>query len=244
MSDIISIPKFHIYCDESSQTQNRYMVIGAIYCRGDSAEKVSTTITNTMKRFNRESELKWGKIRPNNLPMYIDVYQNVSRLISNNVIHYYALVVDTHQISNHIHNGGDRELGFTKFLFTLLYKFHRISSSDKRFYTFLDSRKTKHSPDVLKLTLNSRARRDGQSSFDPYRVVEFVDSKNSRLIQLADIMSGLVAYDTNEHFVKENAAVHKIEIMRNVRELFRVQSFSQPTPYADIGSLDIWHLQL
>ena len=50
-------------------------------------------------------------------------------------------------------------LGFTKYTFTLLFKFARIhakSAAPPHFYVHLDKRDTPYDPDVTRITLNYR----------------------------------------------------------------------------------------
>lgn len=106
----------------------------------------------------------------------------------------------------------------------------------------MDDRTTRHTPDKLKLTLNAKCRGEIRRDFVPYRTVEFVDSKNSRLVQIADLLSGLIAYDLNKHYTKVGAAKHKVDLMNELRRMFKVPSFSVPTPYGRADGFDIWHL--
>jgi Protein of unknown function (DUF3800) len=152
-------------------------------------------------------------------------------------------VVDTLQVDHAKYNEGDPELGFSKFLYTLLFKFARIYQTDYRFYVFLDERTTKHTPELLQTILNARARRQNVRDFDPYRTVEFVKSEKSRLIQLTDVITGAIAYDTNMHHLAPNAAAHKIEMVRHVAECVGVRRLALSTPVAGKG-FDIWHLDL
>ena len=205
------------------------------------APRIAATLNHILGE-NAGSELKWGKITRQRAALYQQVYAAIWQLIEKNYLHFYALVVDTTRVDHRQYNDGDRDLGFTKFLFTLLFKFVRIHSRNSRFYVFLDDRTTQHTPDKLKVTLNAKCRKVIHRDFPPYRTVEFVDSKNSRLVQIADLMSGLIAYDTNMHYTKVGAAKHKADIMIETRKLFHVPSFSVPTPYDRADGFDIWHL--
>lgn len=153
------IRKHHIYCDESSQTKHRHLVIGASICRASIAPRIAATIEHIIEPHGGTSELKWTKIKRRNLPMYKQVADAFGQLIEAGYLHYYALVVDTSQVDDKTYNDGDSDLGFSKFLYTLLFKFARVYKSDYRFYTFLDERTTKHTPELLQTILNARARR-------------------------------------------------------------------------------------
>jgi Protein of unknown function (DUF3800) len=237
---IDSVPKYHVYCDESSQTKHRYIVLGALICQASNAPRIAATIEHIIKPHGGTSELKWER---RNLPMYKAVASGFGQMIERGYLHYYALVVDTHQVDHEKYNEGDPELGFSKFLFTLLFKFARVYQTDYRFYVFLDERTTKHTPELLRTILNARARRQNIRDFDPYRTVEFVKSEKSRLIQLTDVITGAIAYETNMHHVAPGAASYKIEMMRHVTACVHARRLAIPTPVAGKG-FDIWHLDL
>ncbi|MDB5602859.1 MAG: hypothetical protein JWN71_4903, partial [Xanthobacteraceae bacterium] len=172
-----TFPKFHIYCDESSQTKHRYLVIGASICQASIAPRIEATIEQIIKPHGGTSELKWEKVKRRNLPMYQAVADGFGQMITGGYLHYYAIVVDTSKINDKKYNEGDADLGFSKYLYTLLFKFARVYRPDYRFFVFLDERTTKHTPELLRTILNTRARRQKVRDFDPYRTVEFIDSK-------------------------------------------------------------------
>lgn len=161
--------------------------------------------------------------------------------LSRNLLQFYALVVDTHKADHKTYNDGDKEIGFSKYLFTLLYKFARIWPPDRRFYVFLDDRTTKHTPDATRRMLNARARKERGVSYDIYRNVQFCPSHESRLIQMTDVMTGAIAFETNGHHVAPGAATHKIKIMKLITAGARLRTLAKPSPYGH-GGFDIWHL--
>ncbi len=207
------------------------------------APRIASTINHIMRSHGAEtSELKWGKFTRKSAAMYAHIYQSIWQMIDANYLQFNCLVVDTSKVNHRQYNDGDRDLGFTKFLFTILYKYARTRGHDNRFCVFLDDRTTKHTPDKLKETLNARFRKDSGINYSPYRIVEFANSRKSRLIQLADLLSGLIAYDTNMHYLALDAAAHKRDFLPEARGLFRVPSFAVPTPLPRGDGFDIWHL--
>jgi hypothetical protein len=236
-----SFPKYHVYCDESSQTKHRFIVIGATICQAAIAPRIAATIEHIITPHGGTSELKWEKVKRLNLPMYMAVASAFGQMIDGGYLHYYALVVDTNTVDHKKYNEGNAELGFTKFLFTLLFKFARIYKPEYRFYVFLDERTTQHTPDQMHKALNGRARKQNIRDFDPYRLVEFVKSEKSRIIQVTDVITGAIAYETNMHHIAVGAAAYKIDMMRHVTECVKARSLAIPTPVAGTG-FDIWHL--
>jgi hypothetical protein len=115
--------------------------------------------------------------------MYIAFATAYFQMLEAGYLHNYALVIDNNTVDHKTFNDGDHDLGFTKFMFTLLYKFARVNRSECLFYCFLDNRTTQHTPEPMKGMLNARVRRDIPRGYDPYRLVTFVESEKSRLIQ-------------------------------------------------------------
>lgn len=232
--------KFNIYCDESS-TSDRYTVIGAVFCRASMADKITQALDLIVATHGGTSELKWGKIKKHNSFMYAAVLTSFFNMLRRGYVQYYAIVVDNSKMNHKQYNEGDKEIGFNKMLFQLLYKFVRIFRSRPRFFAFLDDRTTKHTTKALRNMLNNKASRDLQIHHNPYRYCEFHKSETQRLIQAADIISGAIAFRMNQKNIIAGAAQHKIGVMEVVRELANVTDLRLPTGFPSNG-FDIWHI--
>lgn len=240
--DISTFPRFHIYCDESSQTKHRYTVIGAAFCRSTSAPRIAATVEAAIAPFGGSSELKWQKVKRKNLPMYEAAVTTFFRLLHGKSLHYYCLVIDNQTVDHKKYSGDDHDLGFTKFVFTLLYKFSRIYKDKNLFYCFLDDRTTRHRPEAMQVALNARVRRDAPRGYDPYRLVAFTESHKSRLIQMTDIITGAIAYETNQHHAAAGPAEYKVALMKHAAKSAGVYTLAAPTRTFGTG-FDIWHLE-
>lgn len=205
------------------------------------AERIVTQIDARSDLIKETSELKWGKVKRRNVPMYRAAVEGYFEARAKNYVQYYALVIDTHKADHKRFNDGDKEIGFSKYLFTLLYKFARIWKPEMRLYVFLDDRTTKHTPEATRRMLNAKARKEKGIAYDLFRDVRFCQSEESRLIQMTDVMTGAVAFETNGHHLAENAAQHKIQLMRLITRRAGLQTLAKPSPYKHQG-FDIWHL--
>ena len=103
--------------------------------------------------------------------------------LSGGWFHYYSLVVDNSKMDHKRFNDGDKEIGFNKMLFRLLFQFARKYRSQPIFYAYLDHRATVHTPDRMRLMLNGRARKVLNVTHNPFRVCQFRNSEDVRLIQ-------------------------------------------------------------
>jgi hypothetical protein len=232
--------KFNIYCDESS-TSDRYTVIGAVFCRASMADKVVQALDLIVAAHGGTSELKWSKVKKHNARMYEAVMTRAFELLHRGYIQYYAIVVDNSKLNHKQYNEGDKEIGFNKMLFQLLFKFVRSFRSRPRFFAFLDDRTTKHTPQTLRKMLNAKAAKDLQIHHNPYRYCEFHKSETQRLIQIADVISGAIAFRMNQKNVLTGAAQHKIDMMDVITKLAKVSDLRLPTSFPANG-FDVWHI--
>lgn len=233
--------KFHIYCDESC-TQHQFTVIGCVFCHEALVSRLNNKIAEIQGRHGIKSEMKWNKVKPGNLAAYKEVVDLFVRGKNANQMHYYALVVNNSQMNHRLYNEGDKEIGFNKMLFQVLFQFVRRYRQRPRFYAYLDGRTTKHTPEKLRTMLNAKASKDFSIVHNPFRVCQFRPSEAEPLIQLADILSGAVGYVTNEMDLKTGAAAHKVNLSAYIRDQLRLTSLGMPTDYATVG-FNLWHFR-
>lgn len=219
-------------------------MIGALLCRTDMTDAFNELIEETIAPHGGTSELKWGKVKKHNLVMYQAVMADVFKALAKKVLTYHCLVIDSSKSDHKTFNEGDREIGFNKYLFTLLYKFARVYRSHSHFFAYLDDRTTRHTPQRMREMLNARVARDLKLGYAPYRLIEFRDSKKSRLIQATDILTGAIAYHTNRNFLRMDAAHPKKALADYITNLSKLGSLSVATTQgaAKLRGIDIWHL--
>lgn len=231
-----------IHADESSQTDHRYIVIGALWGRADKSAAVIQAVEDAIRPYRGTSELKWTKVKKHNVAMYKAVITAVTRLVKMGTIRFNCIVIDSHQSNDREYNEGDAELGFTKYTFTLLYKFartHHKPEHHPHYYVHLDQRTTRYDPNVTRITLNRRDAADHKRTYEAYKQVHFVDSKTSRLIQVADVFTGIIAADWN----KGHSAAHKQEMIDFARGCWLLPALNQETDkHRSRQGIDIWFL--
>lgn len=247
-SESLTLPafdKFHVYCDESS-TADRYTVIGALVCHETVEPKFTRWLDSIVEKGRPTSELKWQKVKRHNLALYKEVVAATLKACASQYACYYAIVVDNSAMNNRLYNEGDKEIGFNKMLFQLMFKLARVYRNQPRFYVHLDYRTTKHTPERLREMLNAKARKDLRVTHEPYRTCHFRQSHEVRLIQAADIITGAIGYRLNQHDLAVDAAAHKVELMKYVAELAGVRTLCRQTPFrhADKKGFDVWHIDL
>jgi hypothetical protein len=234
--------RWDIHCDESSQTAHHYIVIGALYGRADRSNQVVRAIEEAIAPHGGTTELKWSSIRRHNVRMYKAAINATYLLMKSGTVSFHCLVVDSKKSNHKEYNEGDAELGFTRYTFTLLFKFARIhakTTTSPHFYVHLDQRTTPYDPDVTRITLNYKDRAEHGRDYEAYKLVHFVDSKKSRLVQMADVFSGAIAASWN----KKHTASHKQEMIDFIQRRWLLSSLDQPTRrQRGPRGIDIWLL--
>ena len=235
-------PKYTIYCDESS-TSEPFTVIGAIIMHKSTAESGELRLDEIIRQRNGSNDCKWEKVKRKTEPLYAHLVDCFFSAVQSGHFHYYALVIENAKMDHKTFNEGDKEIGFNKMLFQLLFQFVRKYGGQPRFYAFLDRRTTVHTPENMRRMLNAKAARDLQITHKPFRACQFRDSEKVRLIQLTDIITGAIAYQTNSRHIADGAAEHKVRIAELVASKAGLTSLARPTPRRT-QCFDIWHFDL
>jgi len=149
---------YHIYCDESRQSKDRFMVLGGIIIPAEHIDQIN----KTMQQFRHEqkmfSELKWTKVTNQKLAEYKRFVEYFFALNNSDKLHFHSILVDNHRIDYKKFGKGDKEVGFYKLYYQLLlHCFGRQycrEGEDVRFLLYLDQRTSSYSLNTLKIILN------------------------------------------------------------------------------------------
>jgi len=106
---------YHIYCDESRQSKDRFMVLGGIIVLEPSISVINKTMAKYRLEQNMNSELKWSKVSPQKLKEYLRLIDYFFSLNNSNKLHFKSIVIDNHKVDHKKFNHGDYEKGFYKF---------------------------------------------------------------------------------------------------------------------------------
>jgi len=119
-------PLLHVYCDESRQTQDRFMVFGGIIVPDQNIEPFDQAMSLWRRSHRMSAELKWTKVSNQKRAEYralVDLFFSVAGAGS---LSFRSVVFDTADIDYHEYHRGDKELGFYKFFYQfLLHDFGR-----------------------------------------------------------------------------------------------------------------------
>lgn len=230
-----------IYIDESSQTKNRYLVMGGVIAAKVEIEAINECIAAQRLPELPHGEMKWGKASNRKLKAYGRLAKAFFDEAALAQLHFHCLVVDTHGLDHLAYNEGSKEIGFNKEIYQLASKFARLYP-DRLFHVYPDQRQTNQLPEDLRLILNRGRRKKGDPRDWPFRRCHFRDSKTTPLLQLVDIFSGAVAWCVNGHAKAEGASQAKCKLSAYVIQRAGIGNCMIDT--AMNGKFTIWHRRL
>jgi len=230
----------HIYCDESRQTADRYMVIGGVILTREMEEQFVQTMSLYRMGNNMHAELKWSKVSDQKLREYqslVDLFFSLNR-----AIHFKSIVVDTHEIDHRRFNKNDKDLGFYKLMYQfLLHSFGRYLQTDDQCIIHLDERTTSYYKlSTLCAILNNGLHKKYPNLKQPVRNIQATDSKKSDLIQVADVLMGAIGYQMNDAHVRTEAKRSKVVLAEYIARKAGLINLKQDTPFG-LKHFSIWH---
>jgi hypothetical protein len=182
----------YIYCDESCHLENdgeKAMVLGAISCAAESHKLISRDIKALKKRYGilPGRELKWTQVSPSTLGFYTEL---VDVFFDNPRLGFRAVVVPDKSALNHGRFNQSHDDFYYKMWWHLLT---RLIDDQNTFRIFVDIKDT-HS--AAKLSKLHEVLCNAHYDFDNNRIisVEAVHSHDVILVQLADILTGVLSH--------------------------------------------------
>jgi len=184
-----------IFGDESSQ-QKRFAVYGTVSCEAHETRAIEQELTSAL--LPHASEVKWNKL--SDVEAYKRFTSALFECFKSTTLRYRCIVVE--RLHEDQDNSVSPELRLIKYIHTLLMSFARDHAHRAcHFHVRLDGGSTDASLDSLCQYLNRQDRKEHRRDYDAFKVIEPAESKDSRLVQAADLLSGAIAYVTNgEHF--------------------------------------------
>lgn len=230
-----------IYIDESSQTKNRYLVMGGIGLEAAAMAAALDCLAQARLPQLPHGEMKWGKVSAGKLAAYGRTVKAFFDHPALSGAHFHCLVVDTHALDHRRHNEGSREIGFNKEIYQLATKFARLYPS-RLFHVYPDARDTNQHPEELRLILNRGRSKAGDRRDWPFRRCQFRDSGKTPMLQLVDLLTGSVAWCVNGHAEAPNASAAKTKLAAYVLRRAGVTTCAIDTAMS--GKFTVWHRQL
>ena len=213
---------FEVYCDESglealtNKNAHTYMAIGGIWHPAEKRKQFKEQLKAIKEKHSVKGELKWQKLSPKFYPLYKDV---VDFFFNTDYIRFRVILIETAKVDNIKFNNEDAELGFYKFYYQLL---HHWIFDFNTYNIFLDlkvNRKNSRLQELAKVLDLSNLTSD-------IKQVQGLPSEQSLGIQLADILTGLVASKFNEGVTSEA----KLGLIKHIENTYIKDKLIAPTP--------------
>ena len=245
-----------VYADESctQASDGRFMVIGCLTCDNETAAAMRGEINELNMRISKQSEYHFCKISSvgsaQNYKHLCDIFlnfhnQKCSYKRGLNRLQYYrkvcfdAILIE-HSLTDHLKfSDGDSQIGFFRFYKTLLLhvvKKHFFSTS---FAVTIDNITLK-SPNILE-DLRCRV---NESMASPTAISKLVkqDSKVDTLLQMADVLTGAVAFAWNRQECDPSPRNQsKLSVVQHIESKLNRPLTRLDTPGR---SFNIWQLKM
>ena len=231
---------YTVYCDESCHLQNdqsSVMVLGAMYCPKEKKKDIYSDIRAIKKKHGLSSyfEIKWTKVSESKEKFYLDL---LDYFWQNKDLHYRGLVATgKEQLDHQKFNEGDYDLWYYKMYFLML---DPVVCPDNEYHILVDIKDTKGGRRVQKLRevlCNNIYDFNGEV----IKHISQINSRESELLQLADLFNGALAYHYRK--LEENTSANRGKIAF-IEKLQSKQDIDRATSrYAPKFNLFVWRPQ-
>lgn len=188
--------RFDVYCDESrpdllssKRPQARYMLIGSLWMPTEYRDAFKRDIHALCDKHKIGGEFKWQKVSPAKLDFYKELVGWFNAMGER--LRYRCIVVEHQQVDLKLYHNDDQELGFYKFYYQLLHHWI-LDFNEYQFFVDYKANRNRRALSDLRQCLSS------SNLSSVVRQVQAVHSKESVLIQLTDVLTGLAAYRLND----------------------------------------------
>lgn len=238
---------YHIFCDESRQSKDRYMVLGGIIIPAETIVTFNETMAAYRKKYNMNAELKWSKVKPQKLEEYKGFVEYFFALTNSDNIHFKSMIIDNHAVNHKKFSDGDHEAGFYKFYYQLIYHcFGRQYFNEAKKTKFIihpDSRTSPYNLDELKTVLNHGMAKGFAKPISPFVSIEPLVSHNTEIGQVNDIIIGAIGYHKNGYHLLANSSQGKISLADYIAKSAGLKNLQNNTPY-NMRRFGIWNFRL
>jgi len=203
---------FNVYLDESCHLENDgipVMTLGAVWCPTDKARDIAVRVRDLQKLHGLapDFETKWTKVSP----AKIDYYRTlIDYFLDDDDLHFRGVVILDKTALDHKRFEQSHDDWYYKMCFTLL---EPIVDPTQHYAVYLDIKDTRSEQKRKKLEKVLRsAKYDGSGNI--IRRVQQIRSHESELMQLADLILGIVTYANRG--LQTSAA--KLALVKRVRQ--------------------------
>ncbi len=235
--------RYDIYMDESCQNGHKFMVLGGVVIEQPNIDAITRSLAEVREKRGLDREIKWGKISGAKLECYKHYLDVFFDYMNNGQITFHSVLIDCSQLNHAKYNGGNHEIGFSKFTYQLLLRIGKECRTYQTIHAYLDNRNTNQSLDELQRILNSGIAKKHQLTHRPFKRVQYVDSKICNFVQLVDLLIGAIGYQSNGKDLEHDASRHRIDLMQYICSRAKLRRLDEGTAFGKQG-FTIWKMRL
>jgi hypothetical protein len=209
---------FNAYVDESGHLehdQTPVAVFGALWLPLDRTREVSERLREIKAKYKLKKpserssgfETKFTKTSPSRLPFYLDT---LDYFFDDDDLRFRAIVVKDKKELDHERYGQTHDEWYYKMLYQLLYN---VIDNTNHFRVYLDVKDTRSAERTRKLHSRLREAREDHEGIR-FQRLQVVRSSESELLQLADLLIGIVGYANRERVDPSPAKTALVERMK------------------------------
>jgi hypothetical protein len=201
-----------VYCDESRQEyfadtgsdQTGFTVIGSLWIPSEDRQRFNEKIKEMRQQYGFKHEFKWTKITPKTQEFFIEL---VRMFFAENedAMRFRSIVLPAKELDAVKFCENDRELMFYKFYYQVLHRWI-LDGNSYRVYVDAKTNRVHNRVRILQKCL-TRSNLLAEIEF-----VQALPSHEVNLIQLADVLTGVVGARFNE----QNTSTAKLAVLKEV----------------------------
>lgn len=192
-----------VYCDEaypdllsSHDKQAKYMFIGSLWLKSEDRARYKAAIHQLRDHYKIGGEFKWQKVSPSRLDFYKALLTWFVE--QGDDLRFRCIAIDSNQVDLLRYHENDQELGFYKFYYQVLHHWIHDCNNYQIFCDYKSNRR-RDRLHVLKSCL-------GHSNLSSsVSTVQAIRSKESVLVQLADLLVGIASAKLNKKLSPDTA---------------------------------------
>lgn len=208
---------YTVFCDESCHLQkdnSSVMVLGAMYCLSEKRKQIYSDIRAIKEKhgLNSHFEIKWTKVSKSKIEFYLEL---LDYFWTNSDLHYRGLVATGKDKLNHTkYNNDDYDLWYYKMYFRTL---DPIIRQENEYHILVDIKDTKGGKRIQKL---KEVMCNNIYDFNGEVITHIgqINSAESEILQLADLLNGALAYHYRNLEMKDMANKGKIEFVKALQK--------------------------
>ncbi|MCQ2563909.1 MAG: DUF3800 domain-containing protein [Mogibacterium sp.] len=209
--------EYNIYCDESCHLEHddsTVMVLGGIYCPNSKKAELFEKIRKLKVAHGLDPffEIKWTKVSYSKIDFYSDL---VKLFAEEDCLSYRCLVIKNKAKLNHEkYNRGSHDLWYYKMYYLML---NAIILPENQYNIYIDIKDTlgRKRIDTLQDVLCNNIY---DFKKDVVKRITQIDSKESELLQLADLLNGAICFFHRGLHKVKNANQGKVAIVKMLSE--------------------------